>query len=158
DGGTSIITTSSGDNQLDVSDPSAPDRWLVVDDVNLGDPFLTSSSLPATAFVFDGTGAARRAGAVSFAAADPLLPLGPEPLTYGWNRVGIQRGQTGTFRHVAVQQVGRPGAQASAERLEQLPPEALAGLSADEVATVQNFALPQDGVSPLAPLPSLAAT
>ena len=52
--------------------------------------------------------------------------------------------------HFAVQETSRPGAQAAAERLLQLPPEALDGLSTDEVAQVQNFAVPADGISQLA--------
>jgi hypothetical protein len=156
--GTAIITTSSGDSLLDVSDPAAADRWVVIDDVNPGDPFL-ALSLPATAFVFDGTGAAQRAGQVSFALAEANanVAIPPQRLTYGWNAVTVQPGQTIAFMHFAAQQVGRPGALASAERLAQLPPEALAGLNADEVSAVQNFAVPQDGTSTIAPLPDVTA-
>ena len=57
--------------------------------------------------------------------------------------------------HFAVQETSRPAAQAAAERLLQLPPEALAGLSTEELAQVENFAMPSDGVSPLAPLAPL---
>jgi hypothetical protein len=158
DGGTAIVSTSSGDNLLDVLDPSAPDRWVVIDDVNQGDPFQTSASLPATAFVFDGAGGARRIGEASFSVADPQLALSPQQLAYTWNGVTIQPGQTIAFMHFAVQQIGRPGAQASAERLAQLPPEAIAGLSADEVGAIQNFAVPQDGVSAITPLPALTGS
>ena len=57
--------------------------------------------------------------------------------------------------HFAVQQVVRASAQASAERLAQLPPEALTGLNGTEIAAIQNFAVPPDGSSTLPALPPL---
>src|SRR5690606_11819717 len=47
------------------------------------------------------------------------------------------------------------GATGSAERLAQLPPEALDGLAAEEIASVQNFVVPANGLSALEPLPAL---
>ena len=41
------------------------DRWVVTDDQADEDPFLTTT-LPSTAFVFDGAGGARRAGQTGF--------------------------------------------------------------------------------------------
>ena len=40
----------------------------------------------------------------------------------------------------------------------QLPPEALAGLSSDELAQIQNFHAPADGVSSVPPLAPLTGT
>jgi len=39
-----VIATSSGDSQLDVSDPAARDRWVVIDDVLPGDPFMSRAA------------------------------------------------------------------------------------------------------------------
>src|SRR5205085_12639764 len=139
------------DDVIEGSDQSAADRWVVLDDVQAGDPFLVGG-LPALAFVFDGPGAARSASATSLAPSDPQINLGPRLLTYQWNSVTIPPGGTIALMHFAVQQTSRPGAQASAERLVQLPPEALAGLTADELNAVQNFAIPQGGVSSVTPL------
>ena len=57
--------------------------------------------------------------------------------------------------HFGAQQVSRASAAASADRLNQLSPEALAGLSPDEITEIRNFAVPSTGVSALAPLPAL---
>ena len=58
----------------------------------------------------------------------------------------------------AIQQTSRAAARASAERLVQLPPEAIAGLSADERAQILNFAVPADGTSAVPALPELDGT
>ena len=57
--------------------------------------------------------------------------------------------------HFVVEQVSRDAAKAAAERLVQLPPEALSGLSLTEMTLVRNFAVPADGSSVLSPLPPL---
>ncbi len=75
-----------------------------------------------------------------------------------WQNVTIPAGGTVAFMHFVVQQTSRPAAQAAAERLIQLSPEALAGLSTDELAEVRNFAMPADGNSTLAPLPPLTGS
>jgi hypothetical protein len=154
DSAAAIIATSSGDNLLDVSDPATRDRWVVLDDTQAGDPFVTQG-LPATSFVFDGANAASAAASATFTAPDPQILLGPRQLAYGWSGVTIPAGGTVALMHFIVQEIGRPAAQAAAERLEQLPPEALAGLAADELAEIQNFAAPAGGVSALAPIASL---
>ncbi len=157
DAAPAIITTSSGDGQLDVADQPTRDRWVVIDDLQPGDPFVVQG-LPATAFVFDGSNGARAVSSAAFAASDPLIPLGPRELGYQWSAITIQPGATVALMHFAVQETTRPAAQGAAERLLQLPPEALAGLSPEELAEVENFAVPQDGVSALAPLAPLTGT
>src|SRR5438270_223086 len=57
--------------------------------------------------------------------------------------------------HFATQQTSRVASQFSAQRLDQLPPEALAGLSADELSAIQNFAVPANSASTLAALPPI---
>jgi hypothetical protein len=148
-----IIATSSGDGLLDTSDPTNPDHWVVIDDNDDGDPFLVST-LPAIGFAFDGPTGVERAGMASFAVAASA----PGQLAYQWSRVTIPPGGRVAYLHFAVQQTSRAAAQASVERLVQLPPEALTGLSPEEIAQIRNFAVPADGVSALAPLPSLNGT
>jgi len=147
-----VVATSSGDTTLDVSDPLNPDRWVAVDDGNDGDPFLVST-LPAAAFAFDGVGASSRAGEASFG-----TPGNHGELRYGWNGVTVPAGGTVAFLHFALQQTSRVAARASAERLVQLPPEALNGLSPEEIGWIRNFAVPSDGTSALGPLPALNGT
>ena len=84
--------------------------------------------------------------------------LGPRELDYQWSAITVPPGGTVALMHFAVQETTRPAAQAAAERLLQLPPEALAGLSTEELAQVENFAAPSDGVSALAPLAPLTGT
>ena len=154
---TAIVATSSGDDQLDVTDPATPDRWLVIDAAQPADPFATSTP-PSTAFVFDGPGGARPVSSASLAPSKSQIALDPRELDYQWSSITIQPGETIGLMHFAVQETSRSAAQAAAERLVQLPPEALAGLSTDELAQVGNFVTPSDGVSTLAPLAPLTGT
>jgi protocatechuate 3,4-dioxygenase beta subunit len=151
--GQRVIRTSSGDDALDTSDASNPDRWVVIDDATDADPFESGDS-PATAFVFDGAGAARRAGFAGFNAQPGL----PGQLQYEWDDLTLQPGETVAYIHFGVQQTSRAAARASAERLTQLPPEALAGLSATERGEIRNFAVPADGSSTLTALPATAGS
>jgi hypothetical protein len=137
-----VITTSNGNAILDVSDPANPDRWAVIDDNTDNDPFLVSG-VPAVGIVFDGPGAATRA---------TQLNLTVPRLTHEWENVTIAPGQSVTFMHFGAQSTSRAGAQAAATRLVQLPPEALAGLDANEIEQIRNFAVPLDGVSLLDPI------
>lgn len=149
-----ILTTSSGDAVLDVSSPSNPDRWLMLDTGADVDPFESQfSTSPQVGFGFDGAGALRSSTEAAFAPVDGFTQL-----KYQWNAVTIQPGQTVAFMHFAVQQYSRAAAQASLDRLAQLPPEALTGLSQVEIAAIQNFAVPADGTSPVAPLPGFGGT
>ena len=152
--GTNVVATSSGDVVLDVADAATRDTWAVIDDPTDVDPFLTSN-LPALAFVFDGTGAAAHVASATLTAppADTARQL-----TLSWSNVTVQPGQTVAFMHFVSQETSRAGAAAAATRLSQLPPEAISGLAPDEIAEIQNFAVPADGASALAPLPSLIGT
>jgi hypothetical protein len=149
-GGPRVVTSSSGDALLDVTDALNPDRWVVIDDSNDRDPFL-HGGLQAVAFAFDGPGGAERAGAAAITSAGS----GPGQLAYEWKNVTVPSGGSVAYLHFAAQQTSRAAAQASAERLSQLPPEALTGFSAEEVSQIRNFALPPDGVSTLDPLPAI---
>ncbi len=146
-----VVATSSGDALLAVADPAAPDRWVVVDDSDDGDPFLVATA-PALGFAFDGPNAVERAGIVGLTDTGSVSAQ----LAYQWTGVTIPPGGAVAYLHFVVQQTSRAAARASVERLGQLPPEALAGLSPDEIARIRNFAVPAGGTSPPAPLPSLA--
>ncbi len=146
----SVLRTSSGDATINVSDPANPDRWVALSTGADGDPFApfgqsTPNRYPQMVFVFDGPGAARR---VSTAA----------PLSYAWTTITIQPGETAALMHFAAQQYSYAAARASADRIGQLPPEALESLSSFEIAAIQNFAVPADGTSQLAALPPLGGT
>ncbi|MCB1875956.1 MAG: carboxypeptidase regulatory-like domain-containing protein [Chromatiales bacterium] len=141
-----VISTSDGDALL-----LSGDRWAVIDDNEDRDPF-TFTNLPSVAQVFDGPGAFDRADLTDFS-----VDFGG---TFGrlrtvWQNLTLQPGQSIALLHFTAQQTGRESARQSALRLEQLPPEALTGLSAEERAAVINFTVPADGVSVLPALPAL---
>jgi hypothetical protein len=144
-----IVQTSSGDG--DFSPADGADRWVTLGPETDVDPF-DNDTHPALAFVFGGPGAPLVTSAGSY--TQPQAGL----LAYEWQNVTIAPGATVTLMHFVVQQTGRGSALASAERLIDLPPEALAGLSESEIATVQNFAVPANGVSTLEPLPLLTGS
>jgi hypothetical protein len=148
-GGLNVVGTSSGDSFLSLADPATADRWVVVDDLSDGDPALIGGQ-PATAFAFTGAGAAAPAGLASYTLSNPAQ------LQVGWNHVVVPPGGTVSLLHFAAQQTSRAAAAASVDRLSQLPPEALEGLTADEIAAIVNFAVPQDGRSLVAALPPLS--
>ena len=149
--GANVITTSSGDAVLDVTDPATADRWLVFDDAD-ADPF-TAGSNASLAFVFDGPGAPERAVPAILGVANFT-----KPVTYAWTSVTIPSGGTVAYMHFVSQEPSRLSAGAAAERLAQLPREAILGLSLDEIALIRNFVVPADGTSAVEPLPPIGGT
>ena len=144
--------TSSGDALLDVTG-GTPDRWAVFDDANAVDVFENgNSNITPTAFVFDGAGGSLRVGSAAY-----TVPIAGN-MAYQWNAVTVPAGGRVILMHFVLQQATRPAALASAERLAQLPPEALSGIADDERPLVANFAVPADGVSAVADLPALTGT
>jgi hypothetical protein len=148
-GAAQIIATSSGDATLDVSDPNNPDRWAVINDNFEADPFQFFFALPSLAFAFDGQAGQDRAASATFTSSN----FGQLAIT--WSNVTIPAGSTVAYMHFGAQQVSHASAQAAAERLVQLPPEALVGLGQDDINQIRNFAVPANGVSNLAALPLL---
>lgn len=146
----SIVTTSSGDGTLDVSDPANPDRWVVLDDASDVDPFV-QVNLPPVAWIFDGQGGAARVGSAIFT-QDP--DTSSTSLSYQWNSVTVPPGGTVAYLHFVVQESNRAAAIAAATRLTDLPPEALDGLTADEESWIQNFLVPTETQTDLPPLPT----
>lgn len=146
-----VVSTSSGDSVLDVAATTNPDRWVVVNDDLDSDPFKLYK-LPAIGFAFDGQNGATRAGAAGYTGFDR------GQVTYLWNNVTIEPGATVSYLHFGVQQMSNAAAAASVERLVQLPPEALAGMSEEEIAGIRNFAVPANGMSRLDSLPALTGS
>jgi hypothetical protein len=98
---------------------------------------------PTVSEVLAGPGAAQTLASASYSGSD---------LTYQWDNVTVQPGASAIFMHFTSQQATSAASVASAERLVQLPPEALEGLTVDEISEIQNFSLPANGVSTLPPL------
>jgi hypothetical protein len=156
-----IYSTSSGDNVLSVASASTADRWFTTDDNRERDPvaincgwFCSSGETPPVAFLFDGPGASSRVANASLTAKTGNWA----EVKYGWENISIPANSTVAVMHFVAIQVNRAGARAAAERLEQLPPEALVGLSTSELTQIRNFVIPNGGVSALAPLPALTGS
>jgi hypothetical protein len=152
-----LVTTSSGDAVADISTAETADRWLVMDD--------DASGAVATAFAFDGPDAAERASVLTVEHnPDPACQFlsfsgcYSQRVLYQWNSITIEPGASVAFMHFLAQQRRQTSAVASAERLAQLPPEALVGLSEIELGLIRNFAIPEGGNSAVQPLPSLLGT
>ncbi len=105
--------------------------------------------------MFDGAGGARSAVAGTF---DVDFNAQYGRLRTVWTGVTVPPGQTVALLHFGVQETGFLAARAAAERLVQLPPEALTGLTAGDLGTIANFAVPPGGTSTVAPLPPLDGT
>jgi 5-hydroxyisourate hydrolase-like protein (transthyretin family) len=131
--------SSDGNTQLNLG----ADHWVTLDDNTDGDPIWVSTGTPV-GFVFDAPGAA--------APVTVLTYPNNVTLTYQW-RVTVPANGQAALMHFGVQQTSRAAAAASAARLVQLPPEALAGLSPSELLAIRNFVVPADGLSALAPAP-----
>jgi hypothetical protein len=139
-----VVETSSGDA---VAGPG--DRWVVLDQAEDDLGYAGLQYAPA-ALVF--------AGPDGHAADDVLFEkLGPtqQYLSYRWNAITVMPGQRVAFLHALSSQSQRWRGQATAERLQQLPAELLAGMSAEEGAAVRNFDVPADLESAVEPLPAL---
>ena len=152
--GARVVDTSSNDSVLDVSADASRDRWVILDDDRDSDPFESQfTENPSVAFVFDGTNASAKVAEAGVTAVGTVAKV-----AWQWSNVTIQPGASVAVMHFASQQLGRIPARAAAERLAQLPPEALEGLTSDERAIILNFKVPADGLSALAPLPAVEGT
>jgi hypothetical protein len=143
-GPVAVVRTSSGGDVF----KAGSDRWVVVDDSLDGDPFTTGTHA-AHALVLDGDGGSLHAAAVTADGSEPSY------LRYQWSSIVLPPGATIALLHFQSLQVSRDAAAAAAARLVQLPPEALAGLSADELTWIANFVVPANGTSALSSLPPL---
>lgn len=141
--GATLKTTSSGDAGLD----AANDDWFIVDDYTDSDPFRNYTA-PTVARVIGQAGAIQR--------AQSLTQPTSSAVRAEWNGLTVPAGGRVALMHFVVQQVDRDAATYAAERLEQLPPEALQDLPAEDLAAIVNFTMPANGVSALDALPSLS--
>ena len=143
-----VTLTSSGDDAV-----TTADQWAAFDDSDPQDVALSDDQQPATAHVFAQAGAARAADGVDYSGIG-----GPGTLATSWSALTVPPGGKVVLMHFAVQQTSREAAVASAQRLVQLPPEALASLSASELQSIVNFTVPADGSSAIGPLPPLTGS
>ncbi|MFO1432626.1 MAG: carboxypeptidase regulatory-like domain-containing protein [Candidatus Competibacteraceae bacterium] len=144
-----VVTSSDGDDQLTVN----RDLWATFDDKYNVDPFQSGSAMAASALIWAGTATSLLPDQLDLSI--PTSISAPASMTIGWQTVTVPPGKSIALMHFVVLQISRAAAQASAERLAQLPPEALSGLSPTEIAQVGNFVIPEDGGSALSPLPRL---
>ncbi len=142
-----VVATSNGDSLLTVGGPDA-DRWIATD-VDLRNLPTFEELYPSVGHVFDGVGGAL---ATTSGTYDILFEEALANLRTEWGGVQVPAGETVILMHFGIQQLGPQGVTAATERLAQLPPEALSGLSPEELARVANFDVPLDGVSVLEPL------
>lgn len=146
-----IVASSSGNATLNVTGTQNPDRWIVVD----GAEGTSNNTEPAVvAYAFGGPGSALPVDTAEF--TTPLYDSAN--LVYQWSNVTVPPGGTVALLHFGVQQSNQAAAQVSAARLIQLPPEALVGLSSQDLAAIQNFVVPANGISSVSPLPALNGT
>jgi hypothetical protein len=146
----SVNATSSGDTLLQAGGAS-PDYWSVF--YNFYSSYYGgTSTLPMTAMVWGGPGAAVPANQAATAVTQTSGRN--TGFNAAWDLTIPANGRVAIL-HFVVQNPNVAGAKASAERLVQLPPEALAGLSQDELLAIRNFTVPVDGSSPLSALPPL---
>jgi hypothetical protein len=144
-------TTSSGDALLQAGG-TTPDYWAVFD--NVYNSYYGSYYQSRTAMIWGGPGAAAPVSLVADIPANIWTKTG---LNTAWDLTVPANGRV-AIMHFVVQNGSVSGAKASAERLVMLPPEALAGLSQDELLAIRNFAVPVDGSSPISALPPLTGS
>ena len=148
-----VFKTSSGDNTLDVSDANNPDRWVVMQQGLSGDPFQTYRG-PTLGYAFDGPNAADSADATNVQTQYGTYYYYNQ-VSYRWKNVTVPAGGQVAYMHFGVQHTNTDNAIASVDRLMNLPPEALTGLSAGDITSIQNFNVPSNGVSNLGALPAI---
>jgi hypothetical protein len=110
---------------------------------------LLGSLIPYISVVWDGMGGNITAAEVTFNYIGELVVR--------WANISVPAGGQVALLHYLIQQTTSEGAQAAAERLLALPPEGLAALAGEEIATVDNWQLPASGQSTLPALPPARA-
>jgi len=148
----SIVTTSSGDNVLNVSPPT-PDNWGVFQSTSanlLGS--ITIQTLSPIAHIFEGPG-----GALPVTTAQWTIDNTNREgvLEEEFDNIAVPAGGQVVVLHFFSTQVNVTGSIASAQRLVQLPPEGIVGISTADSASIVNFVMPANGISTLPPLESL---
>ena len=151
-----ILATSSGDTILNVTDPTTPDHWMTLGGPVDEDPFIRgnlfafNTAMPPVGDVFDGPGGKLAPTSASYA---PDSSGTYAAFTQTYTAVTVPAGATVGILHFISQQNNFAGANASATRLVQLPPEAIAGLTDADRSAISNFVVP--AASSVPALPSL---
>ena len=149
-----VVASSSGDAAFTVTtDPSTSDHWIIEGTDLDVDPFLDTNNVPAVTYVFDDGKSPLALTAGTF-----VTTSNHGQMTATWGKVTVPAGQTVELMHFVSQQTIRAAAQASAQRLIQVPPEALTGLSAADAANIANFRVPVNLASTLAALPPITGS
>jgi len=144
-----VVASSSGDAAFSVTtNPATSDHWIIEGTDLDVDPFLDTNNVPAVTYVFDDG-----MSPLALTAGTFITTSNHGQMTASWGKVTVPAGQTVELMHFVSQQTIRAAALASARRLIQLPPEALAGLSASDAANIANFRVPVNLTSTLAALP-----
>ena len=137
-----VITTSNGNMTVDNTI-----LWAVDDDDSGSQPYPQTQ--PALANIFEGAGASTGVSSVTESTyTQPFQPFRNltyytyQYWTYTYDSVTIPANSTASFLFFTAQEATSPTAVTAAQRLEQLPAEALAGLSPADLANVTNFVIP----------------
>ncbi len=131
-----VLASSSGDTAV-----SPDDTWFTVDDPR-------RTGIVPSAIVMQGPGAAAAMTSTQLW-SDPYNNNGSYFVRARWSRITVQPGERVNLLQFVAAAGDAATAQAVAERLVQLPPEALAGLTAADASRVINFVVPADLSSPL---------
>lgn len=142
-----VLSTSTGETA-----PSNQDDWMTIGDNEDQDPMQTFSRanfvIPELMFVYQGSNAPVPATTASF----NLIPVTIITKIFAggnseigqvqseFDNITIPAGGTIAFLNFVAQQTSRASALASAQRLVQLPSEALTGISPTELSEIVNFA------------------
>jgi hypothetical protein len=140
-----LIASSSGGGAV-----TNKDNWVVLDDELDEDPLIQNQQ-PSMAHVHGQSGARVSADLVELAATGN----NNQKFTQRWRNLTVPAGSKLVLMHFVVQQINRNGAQVAAQRLSQLPPEAIDALTPEENAAIANFNVPADGSSAIQALPIL---
>jgi hypothetical protein len=137
-----VITTSNGNMTVDNTI-----LWAVDDDDSGNQPYPQTQ--PALANIFEGAGAPTGLSSVTESTyTQPFQPFQNltyytyQYWTYTYDSVTIPANSTASLLFFTAQEATSPTAVAAAQRLEQLPAEALAGLAPADLANVTNFVIP----------------
>ena len=151
-GSAGTYTTSSGTSTL-----NAATQWYISDDDAGTLPYPQSQ--PSLSSILQGPGAP--VGMTSITSTTPSGFYGSPghyvDYSYAvsamqWNNIVIPANGSVSFLRFYTQESSQATAATASQRLVQLPPEALTGLTSQDLASVINFVIPTGGVSTLAPI------
>jgi len=143
---------SNGGNTL-----NAATQWYVTDDDNGSVPYPQSQ--PSLSSILQGPNAPLPLTSLSSTQQSGFYGYSGHYTNYSylnssvnWSSVVIPANGSVSFLRFYAQESSQTSAVTAAQRLVQLPPEALTGLTSQDLATVVNFVIPTGGVSTLPPI------